>query len=103
MINDLLFSVRRVPSECGHPVLCSRRSRVWSLDRDRPRKRCALSVSRSCWRVLEPIALDGKRVLIIIPDGTCTAPILLLFRLLHEQIGRRVARLDYLIVLGTRP
>ena len=52
-------------------------------------------------RVLEPMALDGKRVLIIIPDGTRTAPIPLLFRLLHEQIGRRVARLDYLIALGT--
>jgi nickel-dependent lactate racemase len=52
-------------------------------------------------RVLEPMALYGKRVLIIIPDGTRTAPIPLLFRLLHEQIGRRVARLDYLIALGT--
>jgi nickel-dependent lactate racemase len=47
------------------------------------------------------MAPDGKRVLIIIPDGTRTAPIPLLFRLLHEQIGRRVARLDYLIALGT--
>jgi nickel-dependent lactate racemase len=52
-------------------------------------------------RALEPMALDGKRVLVIIPDGTRTAPIPLLFRLLYEQIGRRVARLDYLIALGT--
>jgi nickel-dependent lactate racemase len=52
-------------------------------------------------RALGPMALDGKRVLVIIPDGTRTAPIPLLFRLLHEQIGRRVARLDYLIALGT--
>src|SRR6266536_5035842 len=44
-----------------------------------------------------------KRVLVIIPDGTRTAPIPLLFRLLYEQIGRRVARLDYLIALGTHP
>jgi nickel-dependent lactate racemase len=50
---------------------------------------------------LAPLPIDGKRVLVIIPDGTRTAPIPLLFRLLYEQIGRRVARLDYLIALGT--
>ncbi|HET9979337.1 MAG TPA: lactate racemase domain-containing protein [Ktedonobacterales bacterium] len=46
---------------------------------------------------------DGKRVLVIIPDGTRTAPIPLFFRLLYEQLGRRAARLDYLIALGTHP
>ena len=51
----------------------------------------------------DPLPLDGKRVLAIIPDGTRTAPIPLLCRLLHEQLGRRVARLDYLIALGTHP
>ena len=45
--------------------------------------------------------LDGKRVLVIIPDGTRTAPIALMFRLLYEVVGARVARLDYLIALGT--
>lgn len=50
---------------------------------------------------LAPLPIDGKRVLVIIPDGTRTAPIPLLFRLLYQQIGRRVARLDYLIALGT--
>ena len=45
----------------------------------------------------------NKRVLVIIPDGTRTAPIPLLFRLLYEQIGRRAARFDYLIALGTHP
>src|SRR5712691_9617917 len=49
----------------------------------------------------DPLPLDGKRVLVIIPDGTRTAPIPLFFRLLYEQLGRRVARLDYLIALGT--
>ncbi len=52
-------------------------------------------------RVLEPLALDGQRVLVIIPDSTRTAPIPLLFRLLNEQLGPQVARLDYLIALGT--
>ena len=54
-------------------------------------------------QALEPMALDGQRVLVIIPDSTRTAPIPLLFRLLYAQIGRRVARLDYLIALGTHP
>src|SRR6266571_4933592 len=49
----------------------------------------------------ESLPLDGKRVLVIIPDGTRTAPIPLFFRLLYEQFGQRVARLDYLIALGT--
>src|SRR5438105_10175654 len=45
----------------------------------------------------------NKRVLVIIPDGTRTAPIPLMFRLLYEQLGHRVAQLDYLIALGTHP
>jgi nickel-dependent lactate racemase len=45
--------------------------------------------------------LDGKRVLVIIPDGTRTAPIPLFFRLFHEQLRGRVAALDYLVALGT--
>src|SRR2546430_2671616 len=44
-----------------------------------------------------------KRVLVIIPDGTRTAPVPLIFRLLYEQLGRRVAQLDYVIALGTHP
>ena len=48
-------------------------------------------------------SLDGKRVLAIIPDSTRTAPIPLLFELLNEQLGPRVAQLDYLIALGTHP
>ncbi len=47
------------------------------------------------------LSLTDKRVLVIIPDGTRTAPIPLLFRLLYERIGKQVARLDYLIALGT--
>ncbi len=45
--------------------------------------------------------LDGKRVLVIIPDGTRTAPIPLMFRLFHGCLGGALAALDYLIALGT--
>src|SRR5438132_4935610 len=51
----------------------------------------------------DPLPLDGKRVLVITPDGTRTAPIPLFFSLLYQQLGRRVAQLDYLIALGTHP
>ena len=45
--------------------------------------------------------LNGKRVLIIIPDSTRTAPIPQMFRLFYEALGKEVAALDYLIALGT--
>lgn len=48
-------------------------------------------------------AVDGKRLLVIIPDLTRSAPIPLMFRLLYEVLGERVARLDYLVALGTHP
>jgi nickel-dependent lactate racemase len=50
---------------------------------------------------LARVNLNGKRVLVIIPDHTRTAPIPLFFRLFHELLGGRVAALDYLVALGT--
>jgi nickel-dependent lactate racemase len=43
----------------------------------------------------------GKRVLVIIPDSTRTAPNGQLFRLFHEALWGKVAALDYLVALGT--
>jgi len=45
----------------------------------------------------------GRRVLVLIPDGTRHAPMPMLFRLLNEVVGQRTARLDYMIALGTHP
>ncbi|MCB0243798.1 MAG: DUF2088 domain-containing protein [Anaerolineae bacterium] len=45
--------------------------------------------------------LDGQRVLLIVPDGTRSGPIDLMFRLLHDLLAERVAALDVLIALGT--
>jgi nickel-dependent lactate racemase len=50
---------------------------------------------------LAQLDLEGIRVLVIIPDGTRTAPIPLFFRLFHESLWGRVAALDYLVALGT--
>ena len=52
---------------------------------------------------LEVLPLSGKRLLVIIPDGTRTAPVAMFFSLLYEILGKRVKRLDYLIALGTHP
>ncbi len=54
-------------------------------------------------RGLADVPLDGQRVLVIIPDGTRSAPLPMLYRRLYEALGDRVARLDYLIALGTHP
>jgi nickel-dependent lactate racemase len=47
--------------------------------------------------------LDGKRVLVLVPDGTRTAPVALLRASLDELVGRRASALDYLVALGTHP
>ncbi len=49
------------------------------------------------------LELGGRKVLVVIPDGTRTAPIPLMFRLLGEILGPQVEKLDYLIALGTHP
>jgi nickel-dependent lactate racemase len=47
--------------------------------------------------------VDGRRVLVLIPDGSRHAPIPMMFRILNELVGRRAARLDFMIALGTHP
>ena len=43
----------------------------------------------------------GKKVLLIVPDGTRTAPVGLLFRTLYRLIGEEAKAFDVLIALGT--
>jgi nickel-dependent lactate racemase len=45
--------------------------------------------------------VSGKRVLVIIPDGTRSMPMPLMFDLLQEEIGTRAAACDYIVALGT--
>jgi nickel-dependent lactate racemase len=47
--------------------------------------------------------LTSKRVLVIIPDRTRSAPIPLFFRLISEILQGKAAALDYLVALGTHP
>jgi len=52
-------------------------------------------------QALDPLPLDGKRVLVIIPDGTRTMPMPLMFGLFEKALGPRAKALDYLVALGT--
>jgi nickel-dependent lactate racemase len=47
--------------------------------------------------------LTSKRVLVIIPDRTRSAPIPLFFRLISESLYGKAAALDFLVALGTHP
>lgn len=50
---------------------------------------------------LESTDLDGKRILILIPDGTRTMPMPLMFDLFEQYLGKRASKLDFLVALGT--
>src|SRR5438128_2292412 len=52
-------------------------------------------------RVCPPEDYRGQRVLVIVPDGTRTAPVGLLFQTLHRQIAAATKALDVMIALGT--
>ena len=47
------------------------------------------------------LAVNGKKVLVIIPDSTRSGPIPLCFRELTRLLSPRVAKLDFIIALGT--
>jgi len=54
-------------------------------------------VRRSC----SPDAFLGKRVLVIVPDGTRTAPIGLVFDALFQHVAQVTSAFDILVALGT--
>jgi lactate racemase len=50
-----------------------------------------------------PSLYEGRRVLVLTPDGTRTCPLPMMVRILREMIGARAARLDFMVALGTHP
>lgn len=48
-----------------------------------------------------PVPIDRRRVLAVIPDGTRTAPMPMVFDLLERIVGARASALDFLVALGT--
>lgn len=52
-------------------------------------------------QALADLPLDGRRVLAIVPDGTRSMPLSLMFCQLEDALAGRVKALDYLVALGT--
>jgi len=62
-----------------------------------------IDVQKIVSRALAPLQLNGKRVLLIVPDSTRTAPVGLLFRAIHEALDGVAQCVDVMIALGTHP
>jgi len=60
-------------------------------------------IRRTVLRGLQEIYAAGRRVLVIIPDHTRSAPLGPIFRLIYEALAPKAAALDYLMALGTHP
>jgi nickel-dependent lactate racemase len=60
-----------------------------------------VDVRRLVQQAFSGVPIDGRRVLAIIPDGTRTMPMPLMFAVLGDVVGARAAALDYLVALGT--
>ncbi len=58
-------------------------------------------VARWAADAIAAMPIDGRRVLVIIPDGTRTMPMPAMFDVLEAHAGPRVAALEYLVALGT--
>src|SRR5688572_11764806 len=50
---------------------------------------------------LAALPVDGRRVIVLVPDGTRTMPMASMFEHLERELRPRVAALDYLVALGT--
>lgn len=61
----------------------------------------AEEIDEQLTRGLESWQLRGKRVVCVIPDGTRTAPMPLLYRAIRSRLAGEVASLDWVIALGT--
>src|SRR5262245_2467098 len=61
----------------------------------------AAEVARIAREGLAALPVDGLRVLVLIPDGTRTMRMPLMFDALERELGPRVAALDFLVALGT--
>jgi lactate racemase len=65
-----------------------------------------LSDSEVRQRIVERLDVSdfaGKRVLLIVPDATRTAPLPLLFEAVHNRLASETSKIDVLVALGTHP
>jgi nickel-dependent lactate racemase len=61
------------------------------------------AVSEQVARACPESDYRGKKVLMIVPDGTRTAPVGLMFQTIYEQLGVVTEKLDVMVALGTHP
>ncbi|MDX2080356.1 MAG: lactate racemase domain-containing protein [Terrimicrobiaceae bacterium] len=61
------------------------------------------AVSEVIDQATRPLAWSGKKVLLIVPDATRTAPVGPVFRELHSQVAELCEAFDVMIALGTHP
>lgn len=54
-------------------------------------------------RALASIDAKGKKVLLIVPDSTRTAPVGQVFKTIHRQLNSLASAVDVMIALGTHP
>ncbi|MFV0416288.1 MAG: lactate racemase domain-containing protein [Chthoniobacterales bacterium] len=77
------------------PVHAIQSRREESLTPDQIRSLVADAVKGSSWK--------NKRVLVIVPDNTRTAPVGSVFKALHAEVAADCAKFDIMIALGTHP
>lgn len=63
----------------------------------------AAAVRQTITQSLTPEEYQDKRVLLIVPDATRTAPLPLLFDAVYQTLRSAVKQLDVLVALGTHP
>lgn len=68
-----------------------------------PGKLADLQVGELVAQALPAADYQGRRILLIVPDHTRTAPVGLLFKSIFAQIGAVTQELDVLVALGTHP
>ena len=68
-----------------------------------PGKLADVRVAALVGQALPAADYRGKKMLLIVPDHTRTAPVGLLFKTIFDQIGAVTKHLDVLVALGTHP
>ena len=63
----------------------------------------AADIEEQCRSATAALDLDGKRVLVLVPDHTRTCPLPEVFGHVYDSIVDRVAHLDVMVALGTHP
>lgn len=60
-------------------------------------------ISQFVHKICSELDVQGKKVLVIIPDQTRSMPMPLMFHVLTEALSKKANKLDYIIALGTHP